>query len=53
MDRLQKQLAQLSFVQVELFYQLLFFTSLACLCQQAIFNDRIQYDAFVAQGSLG
>ena len=48
LGRLQKQLAQLPFIQVELLHQLLVFTSLACFSQQAIFDDRIQYHAFVA-----
>ena len=48
LGRLQKQLAQLAFIQVELLQQLLVFTSLACFSQQAIFDDRIQYHAFVA-----
>ena len=48
LGRLQKQLAQLSFIQIELLHQLLVLTSLACSSQQAIFNDRIQYHAFVA-----
>src|SRR5260370_42639869 len=46
--RLQKQLAQLPFIQVELFHQLLVLTSLACFSQQAILDDRIQYYPFVA-----
>ena len=45
---LQKQLAQLAFIQVELLHRVLVFTSLACFSQQAIFDDRIQYHAFVA-----
>jgi hypothetical protein len=48
LSRLQKQLAQLPFIQVELLHQLLIFTPMACLSQQAIFDDRIQYYAFVA-----
>src|SRR5271165_608396 len=48
LGRLQVELAQLPFIQVELLHQLLVFTSLACLSQQAIFDDRIQYYAFVA-----
>jgi hypothetical protein len=39
LGRLQKQLAQFAFIQVELVHQLLVFTSLACLSQQAIFDD--------------
>src|ERR1700737_829736 len=45
--RLQKQLAQLPFIQVKSLHPLLVFTSLACFSQQAIFDDRIQYHAFV------
>src|SRR5271165_3648391 len=48
LGRLQKQLAQLTFIQVELLHQLLVFTSMACFSQQAIFDDRIQYRAFIA-----
>ena len=48
LGRLQKQLAQLAFIQVELLHQLLVFTAIACFSQQAIFDDRIQYHAFVA-----
>jgi hypothetical protein len=48
LDRLQKQLAQLSFIQVQFFHQLLVLASLGCLSQQTIFGDRIQYYAFVA-----
>src|SRR6202158_5833306 len=48
LDRLQKQLAQLSFILVELLHQLLVFTAIACFSQRVIFDDRIQYYAFVA-----
>src|SRR5260370_4464376 len=46
---LQKQLAQLPFIQIKLLHKLLVFTSLACFSQQSIFDDRIEYYAFVAQ----
>ena len=48
LGRLQKQLAQLPFIQVELLHQLLVFTSLACFSHQAVFDNRIQYHALVA-----
>src|SRR5271169_4353824 len=48
LGRLQKQLAQFAFIQIELLHQLLVFTGIACFSQQAIFDDRIQYYAFVA-----
>src|SRR5580692_2921439 len=48
LERLQKQLAQLSLIQVELLHQLLVFASLGRFSQQAIFDDRIQHCAFVA-----
>jgi hypothetical protein len=35
------------------FHQLVVFTSLACFSQQAIFDDRIQYHAFVAENRCG
>ncbi len=48
LGRLQIELAELAFIQVELLHQLLVFTSMACFSQQTIFDDRIQYHAFVA-----
>ena len=48
LSRLQKQLAQLPFVHIELFQPFLVVTSLTRLSQQPIFDDRIQYYAFVA-----
>jgi len=48
LGRLQIELAQLAFIQVELVHQIPVFTSLACVSQQAIFDDRIQYYAFIA-----
>ena len=45
---LQKKLAQLPFIRVELLRQLLVFTTISCFSQQAIFDNRIQYYAFVA-----
>src|SRR5580704_16544629 len=48
LGRLQKQLAQLPFIQVELLHQFLVFTSLACCSHQAVFDNRIQYHALVA-----
>src|ERR1700693_1257556 len=53
LGRLQKQLTQLALIQVELLHQLLVLSSLACLGQQAIFDDRIQYYAFVAEDGRG
>src|SRR5262252_8506168 len=47
--RLQKQLAQLSLVWIELLYPFLVFTSLTRFSQQAIFNNRVKHHAFVAQ----
>jgi hypothetical protein len=44
--RLQKQLAQLSFVQIELFHSFLVFASLTRFSQQPIFNNRVQHYAF-------
>ena len=48
LGRLQKQLSQLAFIQLDLLHQLLVFTSPPCFSQQAIFDDRIQYYASVA-----
>src|ERR1700738_4097791 len=39
LDRLQKQLAQLPFILVELLHQLLVFTAIACFSQQVILDD--------------
>ena len=36
LGRLQKQLAQLAFIQVELFHQLLVFREITCFSQQAL-----------------
>jgi hypothetical protein len=47
LDRLQKQLSQLAFIQVKLLHQILVLTSLACFSQQSIFDDRIRHNAFV------
>ena len=45
--RLQEQLAQLPFNQVKSLHQPLVLTATACFSQEAIFDDRIQYYAFV------
>ena len=49
LSRLQKQLAQLPFVHIELFHSFLVFASLTRFSQQPIFNNRVQHYAFVAQ----
>jgi hypothetical protein len=47
LGRLQKQLAQLAPILIELLHQLLVRRILARLSQQAVFDDRIQDHAFV------